>query len=267
MLRFAFLLMVTVLMETGVASAQWVNLRTPDIPRTADGKPNLNAPAPRLDGDPDLSGVWRLIPTQDFGLLGLPSGAEFGNIGASLQDGLPYQPWAAARVMATKTNLRKYDPLMHCLAVGPVRFQTVTFYRQIIQLPQKLVLLNEYNTSYRQIFTDGRALAVDPVPTVNGYSIGAWEGDTLVVRTTGFRDGTWLDANGSPLTASGRITERYRRVSMGKLDIELTVDDPKAYTKPWTITLHQELMPDTDLFDAVCAEADLDRLRQEEAQP
>ena len=130
-----------------------------------------------------------------------------------------------------------------------------------------MVLLNEYNTSYRQVFIDGRTLPVDPVLTVNGYSVGTWEGDTLVVRTHGLRDGNWPDASGSPLTAAAKITERYRRVSIGRLDIELTVDDSNAYTKPWSVTLHQELIPDTDLFDAVCAEDELDRLHQEEAQP
>lgn len=267
MLRHAMaaVLALMVLVTVG-GDAQWLNHPTPGIPRRADGKPNLNAPAPRTNGRPDLSGVWRLIPATDPGFLGLPFGPEFGNIGASLKGGLPYQPWAAAQVNATRANQREYDPLPHCLAIGPVRSHTITFYRQVIQLPQKLVILNEYNTTYRQIFTDGRPLPIDPVPTVNGYSVGAWEDDTFVVRTTGIRDGIWLDNFGSPLTAAAKITERFRRLNVGRLDIELTVDDPKAYTKSWTVTLRQELMPDTELFDAVCAEHELDRL-QEKARP
>src|SRR4030095_9880715 len=167
----ASVLMMTVLIAAN-AEAQWLNHPTLGIPRTPDGKPDLRAPAPRANGRPDLAGLWRLIPTRDPGFLGLPSGEEFGNIGASLKDGLPYQPWAAAQVNATKANQREHDPLPHCLAIGPGRSHTITFYRQIIQLPQKLVILNEYNTTYRQIFTDGRSLPADPVPTVNGYSVG-----------------------------------------------------------------------------------------------
>jgi hypothetical protein len=264
--RHAIASVLALLLIASNAGAQWLKQPTPGIPRTADGRTDLNAPAPRTNGRPDLSGLWRLIPTQDPGFLGLPFGAEFSNIGASFKNGLPYQPWAAAQVNATKANQREHDPLPHCLAIGPVRSHTITFYRQLIQLPQKIVILNEYNTTYRQIFTDGRPLPVDPVATVNGYSVGAWEGDTFVVRTTGIRDGTWLDNIGSPLTAEGKIIERFRRLSVGKLDIELTVDDPKAYTTPWTVTLHQELMPDTELLDAVCAEHELDGLR-EKARP
>jgi len=210
---------------------------------------------------PDLSGLWRLIPTSDPGLLGLPFGVEFVNIGASLTDGIPYQPWAAALVKNTQTNQRAHDPLPHCLPIGPVRSHTITFYRELIQLPGRVVILNEHNTSYRQIFTDGRTLPVEPIPNVNGYSVGAWEADTLVVRTIGLRDGLWLDNRGSPLTDAATFIERFRRLTIGRLDVALTVDDPKAYTKPWTVTLRQELMADVELSDAVCDEEGLDALR------
>jgi len=208
---------------------------------------------------PDFSGVWMLQATRDWGLIGLPSGPEFGNIGASLPGAtLPYQPWAAAYVEETKANGRSLDPLSHCFAIGPVRSHAVTFYREIVQLPNKIVFLNEYNSSYRQVFTDGRPVPDDFVPSLNGYSTGTWQGDVLVIETTGFLDGAlWLDNNGSPLTDAARITERFRRPSVERLEIELTVDDPKAYTAPWTVTLHQNLVPNVELLEATCSEEQL----------
>jgi hypothetical protein len=128
----------------------------------------------------------------------------------------------------------------------------------MIQVPGLLVILNEQNASYRQIFTDGRPLPVDPNPSWNGYSSGKWEGDTLVVQTTGFRDALWLDTGGSPLTDAARVTERFRRVNYGTLEIGLTIDDPKAYTKPWKAELHPELIPDTELMEFVCNENERD---------
>jgi hypothetical protein len=135
---------------------------------------------------------------------------------------------------------------------------THPLFRKIIQTPGLTVILNEREVTYRQIFTDGRPLPVDPQPSWVGYSTGKWEGDTLVVHTEGFRDGLWLDASGSPLTDSGEITERIQRVNFGKLEIEVTVDDPKAYTKPWTVKLTQLLKADTDLLDYYCVENEKD---------
>ena len=128
----------------------------------------------------------------------------------------------------------------------------------MIQIPGLLVILNELNASYRQIFTDGRPLPIDPNPAWNGYSTGKWDGEVLVVQTSGFRDGTWLDARGNPLTDAATITERFRRVNFGRLQIEITVDDPKAYTKPWTITLNQEIRLNTDLLDKIMKENEKD---------
>jgi hypothetical protein len=243
-------------------AAQWINYPTPGIPRTPDGKPNLSAPAPRsADGKPDLSGLWgwelnRGCPPE--GCADLDIGQEFTNIGWSLKDGLPYQPWADALVKATRAANRPNDPLTHCLPTGPIRLHTFAGYRKIIQVPGLLVILNELNASYRQIFTDGRPLPADPNPSWNGYSSGRWEGDTLVVETAGLRDGLWLDTGGSPMTDAARITERFRRVNFGKLEVEITVDDPKAYTKPWTIKLNQPLTPDTELIDYICLENEKD---------
>jgi hypothetical protein len=128
----------------------------------------------------------------------------------------------------------------------------------VVQTPGLLVILNELNASYRQIFTDGRPLPADPNPSWNGYSSGKWEGDVLVVQTSGFRDGLWLDSTGNPMTDAAKLTERFHRVNFGHMEIEVTVDDPKAYTKPWTVTLYQAIKLDTDLLDFVCNENERD---------
>ncbi|MCU1338688.1 MAG: hypothetical protein JWO19_4269 [Bryobacterales bacterium] len=243
------------------ASGQWLKYPTPAIPRTKDGKPNLSAPAPRAaDGKPDFTGVWevehnRPCPANGCDDMWIPQ--EFLDIGWSLKGGLPYQPWAAEIVKRTQTD-RSKDPNSHCLPTGIVRMYTTPLFRKIIQTPGLLVILNEREVTYRQIFTDGRPLPVDPQPSWVGYSTGKWEGDTLVIQTSGFREGLWLDASGSPLTESGKITERIRRVNFGKLEIEITVDDAKAYTSPWTVKLTQILAPDTDLLDYYCVENEKD---------
>jgi hypothetical protein len=252
--------------------AQWLNYPTAGIPRLADGKPNLAAPAPRTpDGKPDLGGIWGLpCPIGNAvqgGFTGQPNvycateiaiPPEFGNIGQSIKDGLPYQSWAAELVKKTRAANRPNDPMTRCLPPGIVRLEVFPLFRKMIQVPGLLVILNEQNASYRQIFTDGRPLPVDPNPSWNGYSSGKWEGDTLVVETTGFRDGLWLDTGGSPLTDAARVTERFRRVNYGTLEIGLTINDPKAYTKPWTIKVTQIIAPDTELLDYICLENEKD---------
>jgi len=241
---------------------QWISYPTAGVPRTADGKPNLTAACPRTsDGKPDLSGVWILQPNREAtpNFPGCePTAQEFGNIGASLQGGLPYQPWAAELVKKRIAEERLHDPLSYCLPVGPVRLHTWSTPRKVVQSPGLVVILNELNASYRQIFTDGRPLPEDPNPSWNGYSSGKWVGDTLVVETSGFRDGLWLDSTGNPLTGAARLTERFRRVDYGHMEIAVTVNDPKAYTKPWTITLHQIIKLDTDLLDFICLENEKD---------
>ena len=174
------------------------------------------------------------------------------------KEGLLYQPWAAELVKTTRANNRPNDPLSHCLPTGIVRLNIFPLFRKMVQIPGLLLTLNELNASYRQIFTDGRPLPVDPNPSFNGYSSGKWDGDTLVVETAGFRDGIWLDTGGSPLTDAARITERFRRVNYGTLEIEMTIDDPKGYTKPWTIRVTQILAPDTELLDYICRENEKD---------
>ncbi len=242
-------------------AAQWIHYPTPGVPRTADGKPNMAAPAPRTaDGKPDLSGLWQKadpLPCDGINRVctDLPVSRQFFNIGADLKDGLPYQPGAKQK-MANKTTAD--DAYLHCISPGGPRMHLIPTMKKFVQTPPLLVILNEYNANFRQIFTDGRPLPEDPQPNWNGYSVGKWEGERLVVQSIGYRDDQWLDASGSPLTSTARVTERFRRPVFGKLEIEVSVDDPKSYTLPFTVTIYQDLMVDTDLLDAVCAENEKD---------
>jgi hypothetical protein len=258
-------LVVALLALSASVEAQWLKQPTPGVPRTADGTPNLSAPAPRgADGKPDLSGVWQLEPrpcAAEGCAADYQAGPEFLDFGARLQGGLPYQPWAAELVKQRTAQLGKEDPVGLCRPGGALRILTFPPYRKFIQTPGLFIILSERDVTYRQIFTDGRRLPSDPDPTWNGYSVGAWEGDTLVVRTNGLRDGTWLDRNGSPMTAAAKIVERFRRVNYGRLEVAVTVDDPKAYAQPWTVTLVQRIVLDTDLLDYHCMDNEKDAAR------
>jgi hypothetical protein len=257
-LRIAFVLALGL---CGDADAQWLNYPTPGVPRRPDGTPNLAAGAPRAaDGKPDLSGMWqvaKLLPCNDVTLIctDLPIGAQFINIGAGLAGGLPYQPWASERI-ATKGPAD--DPYTRCLTPGGPRMHLLPTMKKIVQTPGLVLLLNEYNNSYRQVFLDGRPLPEDPNPTWNGYSVGRWDGDTLVVDSIGFRDDQWLDAAGSPLTNAGKVTERFRRPTFGQLQIQITVNDPRGYTRPWTVDVELAAVVDTEMLDAQCLENEKD---------
>ena len=252
-----------------VLSAQWPSYPTPQVPKGPDGKPNLGAPAPRTaDGKPDLSGIWENFGQgrTSGGISGtggapLESGAlptflsQFFDIGTRVTGGLPFQPWAAELRKKRMADNSKDNPDAHCLPMGNMQLHTHPQPRKIIQAPTVLVLLYEGNAGIRQIFTDGRPLPNnDPQPWWYGYSTGRWDGDTLIVETRNFRDGGWLDVFGSPLTDAGKMTERFRRPAFGSLEIEITVDDPKAYTRPWTVTINQRIMLDTELIEFVCGE-------------
>jgi hypothetical protein len=245
-------------------AAQWVEYPTAGVPRKADGTPDLTAPVPRTaDGKPDLSGMWfsaELLPecsaADCIPQMNLP--IDQTNIGRTLPDGLPFQPWAKALVAKRTANGAKDDPHAHCLPPNFPRAFSFPQYIKILWTPGPLLILHEFNASYRQIFLDGRPLPVDPIPAWNGYSSGHWEGDTLVVESSGFRDDLWLDLSGSPLTAAAHVTERFRRVNYGALEIEVTVDDPKAYTRPWTVTLKQVIVLDTELIEEICLENEED---------
>ena len=243
-------------------NAQWMTYPTANVPRLPNGSPNLQALTPRTgDGKPDFSGIWepeKNRPCPPGGCADMAVGQEFLDIGWSLKGGLPYLPWAAAAVKERSEHFGKDDHQTHCLPSGVVKMHADALLRKVVQVPGLVLLLNERDTSYRQIFTDGRPLPVDPQPSWKGYSSGRWEGDTLVVETIGFRDGLWLDRNGSPMTDAARLTERFRRPNYGTLEIELTVDDPKAYKAPWTVKLKQSLTADTELLDYVCLENEKD---------
>ena len=255
---------VVVLGMPALGLAQWLRYPTADVPRTADGKPDLNAPTPRLpDGKPDFSGIWhasnpnRCVPgTGQF----VECGTEIGgsrlnrNLGLDLPGGLPYQPWAAKLAKERAADDSRDDPHVRCLPDNPPRAWTLPHLTKAVHTPKLLVLLYEVNAMYRQIFIDGRPLPEDPTPGWNGYSTARWEGDTLVVQTAGFRDNLWIDMGGSPMSDAARMTERMRRPNYGTLELEITIDDPKVYTGPFTINLTQNIEIDTELVDEFCLE-------------
>ncbi len=238
-------------------AAQWLHYPTPNVPRTRDGKPNLAAPAPRVNGKPDFSGIWAL-DTPSGSYEDYPAGPEFLNMGVKLAGGLPYLPAVAELVKQRSAERGKDDPVAFCKPAGVVRLLTFPPPRKILQLPGEIVVLSERDVTYWQVFTDGRPLPVDPTPTPNGFSVGKWEGDTLVVQTIGLRDGTWIDRAGSFITEAAKLTFRFKRVNFGRLEIDLTVDDPGAYTKPWTVKLVETIVLDTELLDYHCSDNEKD---------
>jgi hypothetical protein len=259
------LVIIGIVAGTAPVVAQWLKYPTAGVPRTLDGKPNLKAPTPRTrDGKPNFSGMWLTADAppcpqssgQDFIECGieLPISLLGLNMGAQTPGGLPFQPWAADLVKKRSAENSKDDPHARCLPDTFLRSYGLPHIQKFIQVPGLLVMLDEANAAYRQVFTDGRPLPVDPVPAWNGYSTGKWDGDTLVVDSIGFRDDLWLDMAGSFITEKAKVRERIRRPDYGHLQIEATVDDPKAYTKPWTVTLNQRIVVDTELVDEICLE-------------
>jgi hypothetical protein len=179
-------------------------------------------------------------------------------MGASLTGGLPYQPWLAALVKTRTADMGRDDPHIACMPDTFLRAYSLPHLLKFVQVPGLLIMLNELNAGYRQIFTDGRPLPEDPNPSWQGYSSAKFDGDTLVVNSIGFRDDLWIDTNGSMITSAAKIEERIRRLDYGHLDVVVTVDDPKAYTRPWTVTLHQRIALNTDLVDEICLENEKD---------
>jgi hypothetical protein len=244
-----FALAAAALLLSPVATAQWINYRAPGTPRLPDGKPDLHAPTPRTpDGKPDLSGIWTGAgPLYRF------------NIAQDLQPE-DIQPWAEELFLQRVRDSRKDSPLARCLPVS-VPFHDFFNLMRIVQTPALIVLLYESpNSPHRTVFTDGRDLPEDPEPTWLGYSVGRWEGDTLVVTSAGFNDQGWLDSAGHPQTESLRITERFTRRDFGHMDFEITIDDPTVFNRPFTVTRQRELVPDTELLEDVC-ENERDRER------
>lgn len=239
--RAAMTVAVGLMAALAIVEAQWLKHPTAGIPRLPDGSPNLNAPAPMTaDGKPDLSGMWA-PPTQKY----------LDNLGA---DGIeiPMTPWAAEVYRAREANHRRDRPSAACLPHSVVDFDTHFTPRKVIQVPGLIVMLFELYHTFRQIHTDGRNLPVDPEPAWFGYSVGRWEGSTLVVDTRGIHERTWLDDAGHPHSEALHVVERFRRVDFGHMDVQITIDDPKAYTRSWSVSFSWRFVPDTELLDWVC---------------
>jgi hypothetical protein len=240
----------------------------------------MSAPAPRMaDGKPDFSGIWTTAEPNRRGAGELSSpkqqstGAEakptpdddqpppdatasrqMANIGIDIPGGLPYQPWLVPIVKERTDNLAKDDPHIKCLPDNFLRAYGLPHLLKFVHTPNLLVVLNEMNADYRQVFTDARPLPPDPTPTWQGYSSAKWSGDTLVIDTIGLRDDTWIDWIGSVVTQAAKVREQIRRPDFGHMEIQVTVDDPKAYTKPWTVTLKERIVVNAELIDEICIE-------------
>ena len=242
------------------AVAQWPPRLNPNIPRTSAGQPNPDAPAPRTaEGRPDFSGVWRGITAPPGRRLAPrppdPPIAVYREVGQNLPDGLPITPYGLELLRQRIAGNSTQNPEARCLPMGLMQLHTQGAPRKFVQTPSLLVLLYEAGGETRQIFTDGRPLPPgDPQPWWHGYSIGRWEGDALVVTTTHFRDGGWLDLIGSPLSDAATVTERFRRPTFARMEIDVTIDDRKAYTRPFTVRLFQELALGDELIEYVCLE-------------
>jgi hypothetical protein len=260
--------LVAVVAMTGpVAMAQWPSYPTRNVPRTPEGEPDLGGPVPRTHwGTPDFSGIWerrrgpRNNDDGDSAVATVPDDgipiATFFDIGAGFEGGAPpFTPWAAELRDQRMADNMKDNPDANCLPMGHMQFHLHPQPRRIVQTEDIMVVIYEGNAGIREIFLDGRPSPDDnPQPWWYGYSTGRWEGDTLVVTTTSFRDGGWLDVNGSPLTDNGVITERFTRTDYGHMEIVVTIDDPRAYTEPFTVRVSHQIMLDTALIEFVCIE-------------
>jgi hypothetical protein len=251
------------LMLAADASAQWAKSPDKSIPRTRDGEPNLTAPAPKApDGKPDLSGIW--LPEPDpkgtaRGIENIVFPRYFPNIAADMKpEEVPFLPEARAIFEQRLKNQGKDAPGAHCKPTGVPLLNAIPIPYKIIQTPRVVLILYEENSVFRQIFLDGRKPVEDPEPRFMGYSTGRWEGDTLVVDTTGFNDRTWLDGMGHPHSDALHVVERFRRRSTGRLDVEMTINDPKMYSKPITYTQSALLQADEDLLEYFCSDNEKD---------
>jgi hypothetical protein len=241
-------ILLTVALLAPPGSAQWFKQPTAGIPRTADGRPDMSGPTPRkANGQPDLSGMWQV------------AGKYLQNIAADLKPGdVPFQPTAAAVFKQRQDGKgAKDDPAARCLP-GMPKLNALPYPFKIFETPDTVIMLFEGFTTFRQIHTDGRALPKDPQPFWMGYSVGKWEADTLVVDTIGINETTWMDNAGHPHSDALHITERFTRPNFGRMNIQMTFDDPKTYTKPWTITEEARAIPDTELLEFVCQENEKD---------
>ena len=225
------------------ATSQYLKRLDPKTPRLPDGKPNMSAPTPRLpNGRVDLGGLWNAVDGRFLTNISRRAGIE-----------PPFQPWAAALFKERQDNEGRDRPSGRCLPKTiPDAMLVPNYPWKFVQTPELTVILFENFTQYRQIFTDGRDYPDERAPTWFGYSLGEWDGDVFVVDTLGFNDRSWLDDGGHPRSEAMKVTERFRRLDYGHLEIDFTFDDPKAYTKPWTVTVPFVLLPDTEIIENVC---------------
>jgi hypothetical protein len=275
-MRYSRLFLLFALFSTG-ARAQWLHYPTPGIPRTRDGKPNLSAPAPRAsNGKPDLSGLWQVEPTPfdemkrlfgpELDSLSVPgddprnfSKYVFSILADFKPEEAPIRPEAGRIFESHMKSFGSSNPTTQCLPGGVPFGGLLPFPNKFIQTPGLIVILQEADGGLRQIFTDGRKHTADPQPSWMGYSVGKWEGDSLVVDTVGFNDKGWLDGAGHPHSDTLKIQERYRRRDFGHMDVQVTIDDPKMYTRPFSIKYTLDLVPDSEIAEYVCAENERDR--------
>jgi hypothetical protein len=252
--RLRVSLIAAIALLSTATHGQWLNYPAPGTPRLPDGKPNLSAPAPRgPDGKPDLSGIWEVVGDRVMPTDGRVRSKYVYDIAVDVPGGAPFLPWAKAVHAQRQQALGVGAPTERCLPHGiPDAMLTRTLPFKIVQTPGVTIILYEEFNNWRQVFTDGRPLPKDPQPAWLGYSVGAWEGDTFVVRTAGFNDKSWLDAGGTPHTEALTTSERLRRIDFGHMEIEFTFDDPKTFTKPWSATVKFNLLPDTDLLEHHC---------------
>ena len=248
-----------------VARCQWLGYPTPGIPRTAGGAPDLQAPAPRTrDGKPDFSGIWFAnVPAKDYCkekdcIQEERMAREQINLGIKMKDGLPYTEWSRQQMVKRRAHHGRSDPHTYCKPPNFPRAWTLPQHTKIIQTPEEMVMLHEFNAAYREVYLDGRPLPENPNPTWNGYSTGHWEGDTLVIETNGIRDDMWLDIQGSPITEAAHLTERLTRPSFGLMQVEIGVNDPKAYTRPWSVTIEMAIQVDTQMLEEICLDNEQD---------
>ena len=248
------------------AQAQWVNQPMAGAPRTADGKIDPSGPVPRVNGKPDLSGIWQAeAEPRGPGLYGLgesPNSKYFRNILSDFKPTEePLTPYGV-EVLRRNSQPGAFNPTLNCLPDGTPHADLLPEPFKIIQTPGEVIMLYEVETTFRQVFTDGRKQLSDPSPSWMGYSVGKWDGDTLVIDTVGFNDKSWLDARGHGHSEEMHIEERLHRRDYGHLEVTLTVTDPKTFTKPITVSFVEGLLPDTDLFEHYCLEGEQDAAHQ-----
>ena len=262
-LRFVVWTVIACLAATLPARAQWLHERMAGAPRTRDGTINMTGPVPRSNGKPDLSGVWQAQgdPRAPGGLFGLGESLNsryFRDVLSDFKpDERPLTP-RGAELLRQHSQPGVFNPTLNCLPDGVPHGDLLPEPFKIIHSRGVIVMLYEVETTFRQIFMDGRKLPVDPSPAWQGYSVGRWDGDTLVIDTVGFNDRGWLDARGTGHSTELRVEERFHRRDFGHMDLAVTITDPVVFTRPITFTVVEELLPDTDLLEHYCLENEKD---------